>query len=122
VPRQYVPRRGDIIWLQFTPQAGQEQSGRRPAWVISPEPYNRRAGLALVCPVTSEVKGYPFEVVLPAGLHATGAILTDQVKSLDWRPCKAKRVCTVPSNVLEETIARILAVISPVRGRARLPG
>jgi mRNA interferase MazF len=111
VPRQYVPRRGDIIWLQFTPEAGHEQAGHRPALVISPESYNRRVGLALVCPVTSQVKGYPFEVLIPAGLPATGAILSDQVKSLDWRVRKAERLCTVPSDVLDETIARILALV-----------
>jgi len=113
VPQPYVPERGDIVWLQFTPQAGHEQAGHRPALVISPGPYNRRVGLALLCPVTSQVKGYPFEVALPPGLKATGAVLSDQVKSLDWRVRKAKRVCTVPSEVLEETIAKILALVDP---------
>jgi mRNA interferase MazF len=115
--RQYVPERGDIVWLQFTPQAGHVQVGHRPALVISPRSYNRRVGLALFCPVSSQVKGYPFEVALPPGLKATGAILSDQVKSLDWRVRKAKRVCTVPGEILEETIARILALVDP--GEAR---
>lgn len=79
----YIPQRGDIIWLDFNPQAGREQAGRRPAFVVSPAAYNRKVGLALVCPVTSRVKGYPFEVVLPAGLAVTGVILSDQLKSLD---------------------------------------
>jgi mRNA interferase MazF len=113
VPRQYVPERGDIVWLQFTPQAGHEQEGHRPALVISPRSYNRRVGLALFCPVTAQVKGYPFEVALPPGLKAQGAIISDQVKSLDWRVRKAKRVCTVPDEVLEETIARLLALVDP---------
>jgi len=117
VPRQYVPERGDIVWLHFTPQAGHEQAGHRPALVISPRSYNRRIGLALFCPVTSHVKGYPFEVALPPGLEAKGAILSDQVKSLDWRVRKAKRVCTVPDEVLEETIARVLALVDPKEAR-----
>ena len=114
---RYVPERGDIVWLQFTPQAGHEQAGHRPALVISPRAYNRRVGLALFCPVTAEVKGYPFEVELPADLEATGAILSDQVKSLDWRVGKAKRVCTVPREVLDETIARILALVDSREAR-----
>ena len=117
MPRQYVPERGDIVWLHFTPQAGHGQAGHRPALVISPRPYNRRVGLALFCPVTSQVKGYPFEVALPPGLKAQGAILSDQVKSLDWRVRKAKRVCTVPGEVLEETIAKIIALVDPKEAR-----
>ena len=117
MPRQYVPERGDIVWLHFTPGAGHEQAGHRPALVISPRSYNRRVGLALFCPVTSQVKGYPFEVELPPGLEATGAILSDQVKSLDWRARKAERLCTVPSEVLDETIARILALVDPKEAR-----
>jgi len=113
VARPYVPERGDIVWLQFDPQAGHEQAGYRPALVISPRVYNRRVGLALFCPVTSHVKGYPFEVVLPPGLKAKGAILSDQMKSLDWRARRAKLVCAVPSEVLEETVARILALVDP---------
>lgn len=111
--RRYVPERGDIVWLRFDPQAGHEQKGHRPALVISPGAYNRRVGLALFCPVTSQAKGYPFEVALPPGLKAQGAILSDQIKSLDWRVRKAKRVCTVPSEVLEDTVARILALVDP---------
>lgn len=111
--REYVPERGEIIWLVFDPQAGHEQSGRRPALVISPRAYNRKVGLALLCPVTSHVKGYPFEVLLPPGLEARGAILSDQLKSLDWRARKAKLICTVPREVLEETVARILALVDP---------
>jgi len=85
--------------------------------VISPRSYNHRVGLALFCPVTSQVKGYPFEVALPPGLEAEGAILSDQVKSLDWRARDARRACAVPAEVLEETIAKILAVVDPKEPR-----
>ena len=107
----YIPDQGDIIWLQFDPQAGHEEAGRRPALVISPKEYNRKVGLALFCPVTSQVKGYPFEVLLPAGLAVSGAIHSDQVKSLDWRVRKAKRLCTAPEAVVEEVLGKILALI-----------
>jgi mRNA interferase MazF len=109
----YVPARGDVIWLQFNPQAGHEQAGHRPAVVISPSSYNRRVGLALCCPVTSQVKGYPFEVLLPQGRGVEGAILSDQIKSLDWRVRKAKRIGHLPDEVLEETIGKILALLDP---------
>jgi mRNA interferase MazF len=81
--------------------------------VVSPLVYNRRVGLALFCPLTTQVKGYPFEVVLPAGLKARGAVLADQIKSLDWRVRKAKLLCRVPREVLNETLARVLALIEP---------
>lgn len=111
--REYVPERGDVTWLAFSPQAGHEQAGNRPALVISPATYNRRVGLALFCPLTTQVKGYPFEVVLPAGLKAKGAVLADQIKSLDWRVRKAKLLCRVPREVMDETLARVLALIEP---------
>jgi mRNA interferase MazF len=113
----YVPARGDLIWLQFNPQAGHEQTGHRPAVVISPSSYNRRVGLALCCPVTSRVKGYPFEVLLPQGLGVEGAILSDQVKSLDWRVRKARRIGSLPADVLRETVGKILALIDPDSAR-----
>jgi mRNA interferase MazF len=80
---RYIPARGDIVWISLNPQAGHEQAGRRPALVISPVQYNKKVGLALLCPITSHVKGYPFEVLLPPSLPVNGAILSDQVKSLD---------------------------------------
>ncbi len=113
----YVPDRGDVVWLSFAPQAGHEQSGHRPALVISPQAYNRRVGLALFCPVTSQVKGYPFEVPIPAGLEIEGTILSDQIKSLDWRVRKARRICALPEEILEETVARILALVDPENAR-----
>lgn len=108
-----VPERGDVVWLEFNPQAGSEQAGRRPALVISPTSYNRKVGLALVCPVTSRVKGYPFEVELPRGLEAEGVILCDQLKSLDWRARRARRIGSVPDSVVQEVTARILALVDP---------
>jgi mRNA interferase MazF len=109
----YTPDRGDIVWLRFNPQAGHEQAGRRPALVLSPKAYNRKVGLALFCPITSQVKGYPFEVVLPKGLKAKGAVLCDQIKSLDWRIRKATRLCSATDEVLEEATAKILALVAP---------
>jgi len=111
VARAYVPARGDLVWLEFDPQSGHEQSGRRPALVLSPREYNRKVGLALCCPVTSQVKGYPFEVPLPPGLKLKGAVLADQVKSLDWRGRKASVIVLSPPAVLDETVAKILALI-----------
>ncbi len=102
-----VPERGDIAWLQFDPQTGHEQAGKRPALVLSPSAYNGRVGLALLCPIASQQKGYPFEVALPAGLRIQGVVLADQVKSLDWRFRRAKRADGVPPAVLEETVAKI---------------
>lgn len=111
--RAQVPERGDVVWLEFNPQAGNEQAGHRPALVISPRSYNRKVGLALVCPITARLKGYPFEVELPHGLEAKGAILCDQLKSLDWRVRRAKRLGSVPDSVMQEVTARILVLVDP---------
>ncbi len=106
-----MPDRGDIVWLQFNPQAGYEQAGRRPALVISPQAYNGRVGLALFCPLTTQVKGYPFEVALPSGGQATGAILSDQLKSLDWRIRQAQKFDRVTEEVLTEVLAKISVLV-----------
>ena len=111
--RDYVPDRGDVVWLQFNPQVGHEQAGRRPAFVVSPRAYNRKVGLALFCPVTSSIKGYPFEVVLPDEGKVQGAILADQLKSLDWRARKATRLDRMPDDVIQEVTGRILALVGP---------
>lgn len=103
----YVPSRGDIVWLQFDPQAGSEQAGHRPALVISPRSYNAKVGLAVFCPLTTHVKGYPFEVVLPEGGKAQGAVLADQVKSLDWRIRRAEKFDEVSDELLGEVLAKI---------------
>ena len=108
-----VPDRGDVVWLEFNPQTGSEQVGRRPALVLSPQSYNRKVGLALVCPVTSRVKGYPFEVELPPGLAMKGVILCDQIKSLDWRVRHATPFGSVPDAVMQDVTARILALVDP---------
>ena len=87
----YLPETGDFVWLTFDPQAGREQAGRRPALVLSPRSYNAKSGLALVCPITNQVKGYPFEVAISTGLVPTGVILADHVKSVDWKARRAKK-------------------------------
>ena len=99
----YVPERGDIIKLNFDPGAGHEQAGSRPALVLSPASYNGNTHLAIVVPVTNQVKGYPFEVTIPAKLKTTGVILADQVKCLDWKKRNARLVESVPRVVLEST-------------------
>lgn len=107
VENRYIPERGDLVWLQFDPQAGREQSGKRPAFVISPASYNGKVELSLFCPVTSRIKGYPFEVVIPQNLPIEGVILSDQIKSLDWKSRRAKFICRVPDETLAEVISRI---------------
>jgi mRNA interferase MazF len=107
----YVPKRGDLVWLFFDPQAGHEQAGRRPAFVLSPEAYNRKTSLLLACPVTSRIKGYPFEVPLPPGLPVSGVILADQIKSLDWKVRKAAFAAETPDAVIEEVLALVLPLI-----------
>ncbi len=109
--RKYVPDRGDVVWLQINPQADHEQAGRRPALVVSPKVYNQKLGLALLCPITSQVKGYPFEVVLPDGLKVAGAVLSDQIKSLDWRFRNARRLTRAPKEIIEEVLAKILTLV-----------
>lgn len=108
-----MPARGDLVWLQFNPQSGHEQAGRRPALVVSPASYNRAVGLALVCPITARVKGYPFEVPLPEDGEVGGVILSDQLKSLDWRARKAEPIGSLPERVLLQVVARILPLVDP---------
>jgi mRNA interferase MazF len=108
----YAPARGDVVWMSLNPQAGHEQAGRRPAVVVSPIQYNRRVGLAICCPVTSRVKGYPFEVLLPPGLPVSGAILSDQVRSLDWRERGAKPICRLPKETVVEVMGKLHTLLS----------
>lgn len=107
----YVPDRGDAIWLNFDPQAGHEQAGHRPALVLSPASYNEAAGLALLCPITSTVRGYPFEVNLNEAEDVNGVVLSDHVKSLDWRKRGAKYIETVPASIVNETIAKVESLL-----------
>ena len=107
VDREYVPRRGDIVWLSFTPQAGHEQAGHRPALVLSPEAYNEKTSLALLCPITSRVRGYPFEVHLPSSSAVAGVILADQIKSLDWQARHARFGCHAARQVVAEVLEKI---------------
>ena len=109
MPRGFVPDAGDIVWLQFDPQAGHEQAGHRPALVLSPAAYNGKTGLMLCCPMTTQIKGYPFEVNI-AG-KSQGAVLADQVKSLDWRARHAKRKGTISSAELAEVRAKVVALV-----------
>lgn len=107
----YIPRRGDVVWITLIPQAGHEQAGRRPAVVLSPEAYNAKVGLALFCPVTSQIKGYPWEVRVPDGLPIAGAVLSDQVKSLDWRTRSAEKVCSLPASAVAEILGKLAALL-----------
>ncbi|MFO0911840.1 MAG: type II toxin-antitoxin system PemK/MazF family toxin [Pirellulales bacterium] len=105
--RNYVPSRGDAVWVTLDPQVGHEQRGRRPALVLSPAAYNGKVKLAIMCPITSQVKGYPFEVPLPAGLPVEGAVLADQIKCLDWIERQCDRICVVPPQVVTQVLRRL---------------
>jgi len=105
--QNYIPQCGDVVWITLNPQAGHEQAGRRPAVVISPLNYNSKVGLAILCPITNQTKGYPFEVLLPDGLPIAGAILSDQVKSLDWRARNAELICTLPHETISEVLQKL---------------
>jgi mRNA interferase MazF len=109
----YVPERGDIVWISLNPQAGHEQAGRRPAVVISPKSYNGKVGLGLFCPITSQVKGYPFEVMVPQGLPVGGVVLADQVKSLDWRTRNAEFAGRLPIYARDEILGKLGALLEP---------
>lgn len=108
-----TPGRGDVVWISLNPQAGHEQAGRRPALVVSPASYNGKVGLAVFCPITSQIKGYPFEVAIPAGLKVSGVVLSDQVKSLDWRARKAEFICKLPKRTTLEVLQKLGTLISP---------
>ena len=110
--KPYVPARGDVVWINFDPQAGHEHAGRRPAVVLSPTAYNAKVGLALFCPITSRIKGYPFEAALPPGLAVSGVALADQVKSLDWREREATFSCSLPSDMLQRILDRVRLLLA----------
>ncbi len=108
---RYIPERGDLVWLSFDPQAGHEQAGRRPALVLSPAAYNGKTGLALVVPVTSRAKGYPFEVALPDGLPVSGVILADHVRNVDWQARRAECLGKVKADQLIQTVEMIKTIV-----------
>lgn len=108
----YCPKRGDVVWLAFTPQSGHEQAGKRPALALSPEAYNRKVGLAIFCPITSQVKGYPFEVSIPDGFKAEGVVLSDQIKSLDWHSRHSQYFCKLPDSVVSEVLGKLEVLLS----------
>jgi len=109
----YCPKRADVVWLTFDPQAGHEQAGRHPALVISPESYNRKVGLVLLCPLTQRKKNYPFEVDVPQGLPVSGVMLADQLKSMDWRARKTEYCCKLPDTLLQEVVAKAQTLLTP---------
>ena len=109
---KYIPQRGDVVWITLNPQVGHEQAGRRPAVVLSPAAYNGKVGLAILCPVTNQIKRYPFEVPIPDRLAITGAILSDQVKSLDWRARDAELICALPTKTVTDVLIRLNALLA----------
>lgn len=109
MPKAYIPDAGDIVWLNFTPQAGHEQAGHRPALVITPKAYNQKTGLMVCCLMTSQIKDYPFEIRLSG--NPTNVVLADQIKSLDWKSRKAKRKGTVSPDELAEVRRKAVALI-----------
>ncbi|MEA2574754.1 MAG: mRNA interferase MazF [Chloroflexia bacterium] len=108
---EYVPERGHVVWLDFDPQAGHEQAGRRPALVLSPRVFNERTGLFLVCPITNRAPRYQFEVQVPQNVGVTGVILSAHVKSLDWRVRRADYICEMPRQTVAETLGRVSALL-----------
>jgi mRNA interferase MazF len=108
---KFTPSRGDVIWINFNPQAGHEQTGRRPGLVLSPKNYNSKVGMAVIVPITSQVKGYPFEVKIPDGLKIKGTILSDQIKSFDWQVRDAELICRVSQATFDEVIQKLSALL-----------
>lgn len=109
--REWIPEAGDLVWLTFDPQAGREHAGRRPAVILSRSRYNAKSGLALACPITSHIKGYPFEVTLPRGLPISGVVLADHLKSLDWRTRRAEPAGRIPAAVLRDVLDRLAPLL-----------
>lgn len=109
----WSPERGDIVWVNLDPTEGHEEAGRRPALVLSPSGYNRRVGMAVMCPITNRVKGYPFEVPVAEGLPVAGVVLADQVRCMDWRARGSELVCAAPA----ECVDAASALLSTLTGR-----
>ena len=111
--RGYVPGRGDVVWITLNPQAGREQTGRRPALILSPQTYNGRVGLAILCPITSQIKGSPFEVRIPPGSKVEGVVLSDQAKSLDWKARQTEFIGRVSKATMLEVLQKLRTLITP---------
>jgi mRNA interferase MazF len=109
--KNYLPDRGDIVWLDFNPRTGKEQSGHRPAIIVSPQQFNALSSLAFVCPITSKVKGFSFEVVLSKELNTQGVVLIHHLKSVDWKTRKVKFIEKAPLSVIEEISAKLKPLI-----------
>jgi mRNA interferase MazF len=109
---KYIPERGDVVWIDLNPQAGHEQAGRRPALVVSPKEYNKKVGLGIFCPITNQIKGYPFEVILPSGLKITGAILSDQIKNLDWTVRNTTFLCKLPDSTIQDVFNKLSVLLT----------
>ena len=110
--KDYIPDKGDVVWISMNPQAGHEQAGRRPALVLSPTAYNGKTGLALFCPITNQIKGYPFEVPLPKNSKVSGAVLSDQIKSLDWRERRAEFYCKTSKLLVSKVNIKVDALLN----------
>ena len=108
----YIPERGDVVWIDMNPQAGHEQKGRRPAIVLSPSSYNAKTGLAIICPITNQIKEYPFEIRIPSGFKVSGVILSDQIKSLDWKKRDTKFYDKLPEYVILEILKKLKALLN----------
>lgn len=109
--KSYCPDRGDIIWLEFDPQRGHEQAGTRPALTLSPIEYNQKTGLSILCPITKQVKNYPYEVAIPDGLGVQGIILADQIKNFDWRSRSSRFHCKLPHYVVSEVMNKLSTLL-----------
>ena len=107
----YCPDKGEVIWLDLDPQAGHEQAGRRPVFVLSPKAYNSKTGLAMVCPITNQTKNYAFEVFVPEGFKVNGVILSDHIKTLDWKIRKSSKICRLPVSTFENVKENIFSLI-----------
>ncbi len=110
--KDYTPERGDFVWINFNPQSGHEQRGKRPALILSDLSYNEVSGLCLACPVTKQKKGYPFEVEIPSDSDVAGVVLSDHVKSLDWKARDISFICKADDEIIEEVSAKLTRLIS----------
>jgi len=108
----YIPERGDAVWITLNPQAGHEQAGRRPALILSPAAYNSRVGFAILCPISRQIKSYPYEVLIPDGLGVGGVVLADQVKNLDWRARELELICSLPALTITESLQKLNLLLS----------